>query len=342
MKNPFPSPQTVGPDDALIERYWLNEATPDEIARVELWFAEHREQRELYGSLHNAISAGKWQPLTASVTAERTIAVLRAIRMDPNTVGNISPLPKRGLSARWSKLNFAVLGAVAALLVFAAGRQLKDAISTQSTGKHVYTYTTGRGERATVRLPDGSTVLLSVASKLEVPSDYTAGNRTIKLDGEALFSVVNNSSQTFTVLSGPSLTRVLGTVFKVRHYRTDPSAIVSVKEGKVSVGNKVVTANERVTVSEAHTSQVTSVQSTEFDFTTGVLTLNDVTLAEALPELGRWYNADIKLADPSVAGLKLVGGFEIGSITDLATLLEMTNNMKVVRDGQTLTIYPRR
>ena len=52
----------------------------------------------------------------------------------------------------------------------------------------VSTYTTLSGERANIMLPDGSTVALNVASRLEVPVDYAAGNHTLHLVGEALFT----------------------------------------------------------------------------------------------------------------------------------------------------------
>ena len=48
--------------------------------------------------------------------------------------------------------------------------------------------TAGTGERTTIMLPDDASVALNVGSRLEVPTDYLAGNHTVLLVGEALFT----------------------------------------------------------------------------------------------------------------------------------------------------------
>ena len=41
-------------------------------------------------------------------------------------------------------------------------------------------YVTDQGERANIVLPDGNTVALNVASRLEVPADYLAGDHALR------------------------------------------------------------------------------------------------------------------------------------------------------------------
>jgi ferric-dicitrate binding protein FerR (iron transport regulator) len=72
-----------------------------------------------------------------------------------------------------------------------------------------------------------------------------------------------------------------------------------------------------------------------------MLTLDKVPLIEAIPDLNRWYNADIRLGDPALAGRKIIGGFKLGSLTDLAAILELTFDVRVVRDANTLTLYSK-
>lgn len=230
---------------------------------------------------------------------------------------------------------FGVLG-VAAGLYFSSPQG-----GTSSSEFEFSSYTTADGERATVTLPDGSTVFLNVGSRLEVPANYSNGNRDIKLSGEAFFTVVSHASAPFTVRSGPSVTKVLGTQFSVRYYEGDTAANVLVRDGKVSVGSAVLSANQEIYVSSLGPSQVRQIASHQSDFTTGVLVLNDISIANAIPDLNRWYNVDIQLGDTSLAKRKVMGDFKAGSVSDVMSILELMFNLKIERDGKVLTLYSR-
>jgi ferric-dicitrate binding protein FerR (iron transport regulator) len=203
------------------------------------------------------------------------------------------------------------------------------------------TYATGKGELATITLPDGSTIVLNVASRLQVPTNYAAGNRTVYLAGEALFTVSHRRGAPFTVIAGPSTTRVLGTSFLVRHYATDTAATVAVRDGKVAVQSTVLTGAQQVSVGAHGIGLIRPATAMQFSFASGMLMIDDMTLPAAIPELNRWYNADIRLGDSTLTTRKVFGSFKSGSLTDLSAILDMMFNVRVVRDGHTLTLYPR-
>ncbi len=202
-------------------------------------------------------------------------------------------------------------------------------------------YTTGNGQQATITLPDGSTALLNVGSRLEVPTNYADGNRVLQLRGEALFTVHHNSGSPFTVMAGSSTTRVLGTRFVVRHYATDSVASIAVSQGKVSVGSTVLVENEEIAVSDRVAGEVRRADPAKFSFATGSLKLNAMPLEDAIPELSRWYDADIRLGDSSLATRRVTGECIAGSLADLAEVLELTFDIRVVRVGRVLTLYPK-
>jgi ferric-dicitrate binding protein FerR (iron transport regulator) len=204
------------------------------------------------------------------------------------------------------------------------------------------TYTTGNGERATITLPDGGTVALNVASRLDVPLDYMAGNHTVRLVGEGLFTVPHHEGAPFIVMAGGTAARVLGTSFIVRRYATDTATLVAVSDGKVAVGSTVVTAHHLLEIGQNSTAHMRSSDTSLFTFATGVLTLNNLLLPAAIVELDRWYGADIRLGSPTFATKHLEGKFVAGSLGDLAQILESTYGVHVVRDGRVLTLYPRR
>lgn len=203
-------------------------------------------------------------------------------------------------------------------------------------------YTTRNGEQATITLPDGGTVALNVASRLEVPMNYMTGNHTVRLMGEGLFTVSHQDGMPLTVFAGTMVARVLGTSFVVRRYDTDTTTMVAVREGKVAVGTSVVTAAHMVEVGRTGVAHVRSSDMSPFTFATGVLTLNGLPLSAAIAELDRWYDADIRLGSPALATKQITGDFTVGSLADLVEVLEYTLGVRVVRDKHILTLYPRR
>ncbi len=202
------------------------------------------------------------------------------------------------------------------------------------------TYATGNGQRANIRLADGSTVSLNVASRLDVPIDYGKDNRTLRLSGEALFNVAHRAGAPFTVVAGAATARVMGTSFIVRHYPTDSAAIVAVRDGKVSVHSVVLTATEQAEFGLPGTVRIQPARAEQFTFATGTFALPGMTLRAAIPELDRWYDVDLRLGDASLGALRIKGKFAAGSLVDLAAILRLTFDVRVVRDGRVLTLYP--
>ncbi len=236
----------------------------------------------------------------------------------------------------WSRPVAIIAGAFCAVLAWYGFTRTSTAVDPNRS----FVYMTAPGEQATVRLPDGSLARLNVATRLEVPADYDRGNRTLRLEGEALFTTEHKTGSPFTVIAGPSATRVLGTTFSIRYYATDTAASVAVGDGKVSVRSMVLVAGQRVLVTAQNVREVNTTPN-DITFAYSKLVLNDVSLLSAIRELNRWYGADIQVGDSSLNNKRVFGVFPIGSITDLATMLEWTFHLRVVRDGSMLTLYPK-
>ena len=94
---------------------------------------------------------------------------------------------------------------------------------------------TAVGERAEVKLADGSTLHLNTDSAVSIRFDAT--RRSVHLlRGEALFDVVAGKARPFEVIAGDVRTTVLGTQFVVR---SDGAEVhVAVAEGRVAVASK--------------------------------------------------------------------------------------------------------
>ncbi len=201
-------------------------------------------------------------------------------------------------------------------------------------------YTSLNGQRTRVVLPDGSQVLLNVASRLEIPPDFGEMHRTVHLQGEALFTVSHLTGHPFNVMTGGTSTRVLGTTFSVRRYHTDTLTTVAVRDGKVAVQSVVIPANWQASISQAGQVNLKPAEPSSFDFASGALTLHNVSLPDAIIELYRWYDVDIRLASPDLAEKRVSANLKGSSIENLIAILEFTLNVRVERIGRTLTLYP--
>lgn len=92
--------------------------------------------------------------------------------------------------------------------------------------------------RQTLRLEDGTVVILEPGSRLSMPIQFPGEKREVYLSGEAFFTVARDIKRPFLVYSNKLVTRVLGTSFIVKALRDASKNTVEVKEGKVSVFNK--------------------------------------------------------------------------------------------------------
>lgn len=93
---------------------------------------------------------------------------------------------------------------------------------------------TAWGETATRPLPDGSVAELGSRTRLVQIGDFISGERWVVLRGEATFTVAPIAGRPFVVRTQSADIRVTGTVFHVRAYDNDATAI-TVTEGSVSV-----------------------------------------------------------------------------------------------------------
>ena len=345
-------------DWTRLARHFAGDATPEEIREIERWMAESPDNARATQVLREAWEVRRpapfignsevlWVSLGQMMRADTTLTdaseappshgqgIEKRVALKPMFVRNVLYVRPQTL---WASLTAAVV-AIAAVIVI--GWDLVGHRMTSQPSAAVSTYATNNAQRADIILPDGNTVLLNVASRLDVPADYLTGNHNLRLSGQALFTVVHHDRTPFTVIAGTTTSRVLGTSFTMRHYSTDTSVTVAVRDGKVGVRSTVLTASQQVDISPTGRARIRSAMPSQFAFTTGVLTIEGVTLRDAVAELDRWYDTDIRLGSPSLGDQHLTGTLPAGSLADLTALLELTFDVRVVREGRVLTLYAR-
>lgn len=312
-------------DLTLVDRYLANEGTPADRAAVEAWIASSPEHAAVVATLR-AVLPGKQMDVRTTDRSRTSQGIARR---------PLQRTPRR--STGWM-VWYTLAGIAASLVMFLAGRWTSR--TTPITARTT-TYTTRNGERAEVTLPDGSRAFLSVASRLEVPATFAAGDRSVRLTGEALFSVTHRTGHPFTVTAGGMTTQVLGTSFLVRHYSSDSSVTVAVRDGRVVVQRVVVAARQQVDVLVSGAVHLHPADAAAFSFANGVLDLRWMPLSRAIVELNRWYDVDIQLGDAALGSRLLQASFAAGSVGDLSAILGYTLDVRVVRTGRTLTLYAK-
>ncbi|MDF9799608.1 transmembrane sensor [Catalinimonas alkaloidigena] len=159
---------------------------------------------------------------------------------------------------------------------------------------------TQKGEKLTVRLPDGSTVKLNANSILVFPEVFAHKTRYIKLEGEALFEVARDAARPFIITSGGVETRVLGTSFNIRAYEDESEVAVAVVSGKVSVkgsGTEQVqlSPNEVSYYHKADASLMAKKQDVSdlIAWTKNILIFHEDPAEEVWKKLEDWYGVNI-------------------------------------------------
>ena len=343
-----------------LDRYIVHEATSAERREVEEWLRTSKAGAQIAMHLSAALHADSEEAQHEGSISDEMRRRIESIVSPMGSVGNTALVRSGALVSFGSNpdlgarrkirtsqrqiLPRAIRSAVVALalgIVTLVGWEAGVSATRQRVGAATVSYATAKAQRATIVLSDGSTVALGVESRLEVPSNYAAGNRTVRLLGQGLFTVKQHDGTPFTVLAGSKSVRVLGTSFVVRHYVSDSLVTVAVRDGKVAVQSTVVAAGYQVAAGAHGVGNVQPADVAQFSFATGLLTVKNMPLPNAIPELNRWYDADIRLGDPSLASRRMTGSYVAGSRAELAMILQMTFDVRVVQNGHTLTLFRR-
>jgi transmembrane sensor len=189
----------------LLSRYEAHQCSPDEIQLVEQWYELLGEPVEL------PLTEEQWVVMEQKLWRE-----VRPSAPEHDEARVVTPL--------WRRTAIVASG-IAALLALAVGlnwnwvttnlyetqpliTQLEQADWTQYQNKSPH--------RKSVRLSDGSVVVLASNAQLAVHKYFNEKNRDVRLLGEASFRVHRDPTRPFLVYSGDIITKVLGTTFRIR------------------------------------------------------------------------------------------------------------------------------
>ena len=183
-----------------------------------------------------------------------------------------------------------------------------------------------------VTLSDGTKVMLNANSTLEYPASFDdAEVREVRLKGEAHFEVTKNPHRPFVVKAGEMQTQVLGTIFDVKAYCKDAPK-VTLMEGKVKVSNADTEVEMRpgqTATLQADKIVVSKASSSASDWLEGDFDMDQVTLAEAMSDIGAWYNKTVVFQ--SQANMDKLIHFRFSRRASLQEIITALNEMGVAK-----------
>jgi transmembrane sensor len=338
----------------LLTRYLSGDVSPSECERVEEWLAEDPERWARLALLRDRLADAALDERAITQARMEVWARLEeelghlgagsewSRRPTPATApGRARPVQRVGLKRMQA----------AGLLVALASAAVVGAILLRwrppAPAPPVRVAQTSPGERAMLHLPDGTRVLLGVASTLRYPTSFASGAREVSIDGEAYFEVVHDVHRPFTVRARDLVATDLGTAFAVRAYPEDSGARVVVRQGRVSVRGDGARSTAQVVAPgqlgrlgpDRQAIVETADTATWFAWTEGRLVFDGTPLREALPQLSRWFNIEFRLADSALGDVPLSATLRTQP-TDLElNNLAMSLGLKQRRTGRIVTLF---
>lgn len=328
-------------DWEALARYLAHESPPAEASTVHAWLAAHPVEAARLAALGAAVNRVAGAPYVDVETALRTVSA----RIDTEAARPPLRAMRDGL-ARTAAWRRPVWLAAAAVVVAAIGLQVArrnptppSAATAALTPARIVS--TQVGQRDSVRLEDGTRVILGPATTLRVAAGFPAGGRTLTLQGEAYFDVVHDDAHPFTVRAGDVEIRDVGTTFDVHaveHARVRVAVTSGVAElGRVGRTAVRLAAGDVGELGAGTQPVVQRGQLTPRDtaWMRGRVEFHDAPLATVATELRRWYGIDLRLADSALAGRHYTGSFDHEAPRDVLRIIALALGVDVVLRGDT-------
>ncbi|MDR1173145.1 MAG: FecR family protein [Bacteroidales bacterium] len=225
--------------DALITRYFSGNISPEEQQYLLAWVNANPENEEKLFLMKDIYDAGATIRLHEEAKTREGWDKLQKIIAEK----------QKTTSAAIGKVNYPhwtdhirryaaifVLGVSAGLLSahFYSKSQNKEQAAVIAGQCEIKT---GKGERVTITLPDGSTIKLNACSSLSYPDDFGRNLRELQFTGEGYFDVQTNADMPFVVKTSGLNIKALGTTFNVRAYADEDVVETTLVKGLVTVEN---------------------------------------------------------------------------------------------------------
>ncbi len=348
-RDPNDAPPPESPDEnwAIVAKYLAGEAGPDEERRARAWLAGEAGRTEAVDALNRQL-ANLAHP-APDVDVE---AALRAVRERLDTP-DVQPIEtaRTARERQPPRPRITLLRIAAGLAVAVGAAALWWSLRSAETGGGVQLaasrFETATGEVDTLRLPDGTQVVLGPASRLDLAAGYGADARDMTLNGLATFDVIHDEARPFYVRANGALIEDLGTRFAVRTEQ-DGEVSVAVTEGRVALRGEMAPAQAAIVLEVGDRAAFLAGGSPRVERGVSLdgdlawlerrLVFEDEPLARVADALRRWHGVEMQFEEASLSERRLTATFEDEPVERILDVIGLALGAQLERRGDSVFV----
>lgn len=362
-------------------RFWLlaakrlsGDATKEELHELDFYMSENPEALQLFEEAKMIWSA----PGTSTLSYEVDPAVLSRFRKKLSQ-GTVKTVNAEEFSLDYSrrrqyfKLLFLPVFLGIFILAFILFKNSGDAPEKFSNGKPLINFNSvaaAKGDKKTVILPDGSSVLLNADSRIFYGEDFIS-KREIRLEGEAFFDVVKNEKNPFIIHANEMDIKVLGTAFNIRSYPGESFSEAFLVRGSIEVTMKnrkdqtfflkpnekisiatavekkeILPLNERKTLPDEPVIAIKKITPNlndevikEIAWTENILYIEAERLEDLVIKLERWFGKTIQIENDELRSVRYTGKFKGETLETVLRALQISEPFRYKYDDAKVIIF---
>ncbi len=208
-----------------------------------------------------------------------------------------------------------------------------------------YKAITRKGERLTISLPDGTMIYLNSNSRLVYPKEFENDQRVVELTGEAYFRVTSDAARPFKVVTGNTITQVVGTEFNIKYRKENLNVVVA--KGIVRTFEEKsdrfiqLTKGQMVSFSPlTGFSKPANVNLHEYiAWRENKMAFKGTPLKEVMNEIEMFYNVTVVFDKTANKNKKLTGLFDADSLDYILSAISISMDVDIVREGNIIKIH---
>lgn len=207
-----------------------------------------------------------------------------------------------------------------------------DNHETALLGERVVKLEVGKGERASIVLPDGTIVKLNSETTLSYKQDFGKEERRVSLTGEGFFDVKKNSEKKFIINTEFLDVEVTGTSFNVYAYESKDFLEISLIRGSIITSTAKhpfkslnVSPNEKVIYNKktGEMRKEYSLNKLETAWISDMLVFRSESLDKVLKMIGRKYGVTFIIDDKVELNHIYTGVFDKEEIEEVMNILRV-------------------
>lgn len=342
--------------EELIIKYLSQNIEVDELLELKKWVDKSPENKTLFFQLKEVSDIASSDSLSEQEMDASWERMLKCIESNTDTQPVSKPQTKR--IAIWrSALKYS---AIVALFITGWGvikyvenywKSLQGISEVQFN--EIVVKKGGRG--SSITLSDGTKVKLNAYTTFKYPSSFDKTERSVFLDGEAMFEVIKNDDKPFVINLKDKKIKVLGTTFNIESYSDDEQSFITLVSGSIlletskrdhdksTIDSTFLKPQQQAIVNNKTGEVVLRNIDTSFSesWIHEEYKFKDETLFTIANRLEKYYNIKIHLENRAMEEMKFTGTFSLNQgIQEILQLIDYKNNFKIDwMDGEVYIKY---